>query len=50
VKIKRVYETPSKQDGKRILVDRLWPRGLMKEKASVEVKKETGYIGLWRKG
>jgi uncharacterized protein YeaO (DUF488 family) len=37
VKIKRVYEKPSKQDGKRILVDRLWPRGLTKEKASVDL-------------
>jgi len=37
IKIKRVYEKPSKDDGKRILVDRLWPRGLTKEKASVDV-------------
>lgn len=37
MKIKRVYEKPSKQDGKRILVDRLWPRGLTKEKASVDL-------------
>jgi uncharacterized protein YeaO (DUF488 family) len=35
VRIKRVYEQPDKQDGTRILVDRLWPRGLTKEKASV---------------
>ncbi|MDP4130667.1 MAG: DUF488 family protein [Bacteroidota bacterium] len=33
--IKRVYEAPDKEDGKRILVDRLWPRGLSKEKAKV---------------
>lgn len=37
VKIKRVYEAPSEDDGKRILVDRLWPRGLTKEKASVDL-------------
>jgi uncharacterized protein YeaO (DUF488 family) len=37
VKIKRVYEAPSEEDGKRILVDRLWPRGLTKEKASVDL-------------
>lgn len=37
-KIKRVYETPDKKvDGRRILVDRLWPRGLTKEKASVDL-------------
>ena len=37
IKIKRVYEKPDKEDGKRILVDRLWPRGLTKEKASVDL-------------
>ncbi len=31
------YEPRSEQDGKRILVDRLWPRGLTKEKAGVDV-------------
>lgn len=37
VKIKRVYEKPSREDGVRILVDRLWPRGLTKEKAKVDL-------------
>jgi uncharacterized protein YeaO (DUF488 family) len=37
IKIKRVYEHPEKDDGMRILVDRLWPRGLTKEKASVDL-------------
>jgi uncharacterized protein YeaO (DUF488 family) len=37
LKIKRVYEQPAKGDGKRILVDRLWPRGLTKEKASIDL-------------
>ena len=37
IKIKRVYEKPDKEDGIRILVDRLWPRGLTKEKASVDL-------------
>ena len=37
LRIKRVYEEPSKDDGKRILVDRLWPRGLTKEKAKVDL-------------
>ena len=37
IKIKRVYEKPSKADGIRILVDRLWPRGLTKEKAGVDL-------------
>jgi uncharacterized protein YeaO (DUF488 family) len=37
IKIKRVYETPEKSDGYRILVDRLWPRGLTKEKAAVDL-------------
>jgi len=31
IQIKRVYEKASKQDGHRVLVDRLWPRGIKKE-------------------
>jgi uncharacterized protein YeaO (DUF488 family) len=37
LKIKRVYDPPSPNDGKRILIDRLWPRGLKKEDAKVDV-------------
>ncbi|MEP6738163.1 MAG: DUF488 domain-containing protein [Chryseolinea sp.] len=37
LKIKRVYEEPAKNDGVRILVDRLWPRGLTHEKASIDL-------------
>ena len=37
LKLKRVYEAPLKDDGTRILVDRLWPRGLTKEKAKVDL-------------
>ncbi len=37
VRIKRVYEKREKDDGMRILVDRLWPRGLTKEKAAVDL-------------
>lgn len=33
---KRVYEPPSKQDGIRVLVDRLWPRGLTKAAAGID--------------
>lgn len=36
IKMKRVYESPSRQDGLRVLVDRLWPRGLTKERAAVD--------------
>ncbi len=36
-KIKRVYEKPDKEDGFRVLADRLWPRGLTKEKAAVDL-------------
>jgi len=36
IRVKRIYEKPEKADGFRILVDRLWPRGLTKEKAQVE--------------
>lgn len=35
-KTKRIYGKPEKTDGFRILVDRLWPRGLNKEKARVD--------------
>lgn len=35
IKIKRVYDPPSEEDGYRILIDRLWPRGLTKEKANI---------------
>jgi uncharacterized protein YeaO (DUF488 family) len=35
--LKRVYETPGADDGMRILVDRLWPRGLSKDKAKVDL-------------
>jgi len=35
--LKRIYESPSKDDGYRVLVDRLWPRGLSKEKADVDL-------------
>jgi uncharacterized protein YeaO (DUF488 family) len=34
--IKRVYEPPAKDDGTRILVDRIWPRGLSKRRAAVD--------------
>jgi len=36
IRIKRVYEAPSDEDGARILVDRLWPRGLTKEAARID--------------
>jgi uncharacterized protein YeaO (DUF488 family) len=37
IKLKRVYEDPSPTDGLRVLVDRLWPRGLTKERAAVDL-------------
>ncbi len=40
LKIKRVYEKPARADGMRVLVDRLWPRGVAKAAARVD---------LWRK-
>lgn len=41
VKIKRVYDAPSADDGFRVLIDRLWPRGVRKEALSYD---------LWAKG
>ena len=40
INIKRIYEDAKKSDGYRILVDRLWPRG---------IKKETAHLDLWLK-
>jgi uncharacterized protein YeaO (DUF488 family) len=37
IRIKRAYEEPDREDGTRILVDRLWPRGLTKEKARIDL-------------
>ncbi len=37
ITIKRVYETASNDDGLRILVDRLWPRGLSKDRAKIDL-------------
>ena len=36
LRIKRVYEAPAKADGKRILVDRLWPRGMTREAVRID--------------
>ncbi len=36
VRIRRIYDEPAAEDGKRILVDRLWPRGIAKEKARID--------------
>ncbi len=36
IRLKRVYEKASRQDGQRILVERLWPRGLKKEDANID--------------
>ena len=37
IKIKRVYDMPDKTDGMRVLVDRLWPRGIKKEDAGLDL-------------
>ena len=37
IKIKRIYEDYSKTDGYRILIDRLWPRGISKERAKIDL-------------
>ncbi len=37
IRLKRAYENPGPQDGTRVLVDRLWPRGLNKEKAGIDL-------------
>jgi uncharacterized protein YeaO (DUF488 family) len=37
VEIKRAYDKPSRADGARVLVDRLWPRGISKEQARIDL-------------
>ena len=36
IRLKRAYDTPSPEDGRRVLVDRLWPRGLSKTEAAID--------------
>lgn len=36
IQIKRIYDSPLEEDGLRILVDRLWPRGISKEKCKID--------------
>jgi uncharacterized protein YeaO (DUF488 family) len=36
IRVKRIYDRPEETDGKRFLVDRLWPRGISKEKAELD--------------
>jgi uncharacterized protein YeaO (DUF488 family) len=50
IQTKRVYDKPAKEDGFRVLVDRLWPRGMTKEKARVDLwMKEIGPSDALRK-
>jgi uncharacterized protein YeaO (DUF488 family) len=37
IQLKRAYDKPSRKDGCRILVERLWPRGVTKEKAAIDL-------------
>ena len=37
IQVKRIYDPPAETDGKRILIDRLWPRGLSKASAGVDL-------------
>ena len=37
IQLKRAYDKPSKTDGKRVLVDRIWPRGIKKEQAGISL-------------
>src|SRR3954468_23813291 len=37
IRLKRAYERPSRSDGERVLVERLWPRGLTKARAAIDL-------------
>ena len=41
LRIKRIYETIEEQDGYRVLTDRLWPRGIAKAKAAIDLWEKT---------
>ena len=50
IQIKRTYEPPARSDGRRFLVERLWPRGLKKEKLAADWVKEvapSAPLRLW---
>ncbi len=48
--LKRVYQPPHPGDGTRILVDRLWPRGIAKDKARIDLwLKDIAPSDAWRK-
>jgi uncharacterized protein YeaO (DUF488 family) len=50
LKIRRIYEPPQRDDGFRVLVDRLWPRGVSKERAHLDLwLKEIGPSDALRK-
>jgi uncharacterized protein YeaO (DUF488 family) len=50
LKIKRIYDSAEKSDGVRVLVDRLWPRGISKERAHLDLwLKEIGPSNALRK-
>ena len=50
IKLKRIYEAPQPSDGYRILVDRIWPRGISKERAKADLwLKEIGPSTALRK-
>lgn len=36
IRLKRIYDDPSDDDGQRVLVERLWPRGMTKQRAAVD--------------
>jgi uncharacterized protein YeaO (DUF488 family) len=49
IRIKRIYEPPARGDGQRILVERLWPRGIKKEALAAEVWKDVAPSTALRK-
>ena len=51
IRIKRVYEEPNATDGYRVLVDRLWPRGIKKEHLKYDDQAEhwEGFAAMYRK-
>jgi uncharacterized protein YeaO (DUF488 family) len=42
IEIRRIYEQATAEDGYRVLVDRLWPRGISKDKAKIDAARRLG--------
>ena len=50
IRLKKIYDPPDRNDGARVLVDRLWPRGARKEEAKLTLLKDMRREGVGERG